>query len=200
MWMLITKKPGDGILNICSDSWAVYRGLTIWIAKWATQEWTVYAWPVWGKDMWLDIWNAVKHRTVHVHHIFFFVTNPLRSLGNDEGDTLAWVWWIENSPAENTAHWLHQKLWYAGQKTMWVAAKAWGLPVQLSDIAQACWDCDTCSKMRLRSLPETTAHLARGHRLLQRWQVDYMGPSLRSGGEICPDSNGHISCLQSLSF
>jgi len=24
VWMVITKEPGDGILNICTDSWAVY--------------------------------------------------------------------------------------------------------------------------------------------------------------------------------
>ena len=24
VWMVITKEPGDGILNICMDSWAVY--------------------------------------------------------------------------------------------------------------------------------------------------------------------------------
>ena len=36
--------------------------------------------------------------------------------------------------------------------------------------------------MRPRSLPETTAHLARGHNPLQRWQVDYIGPLPRSEG------------------
>ena len=66
---------------------------------------------------------------------------------------------------------------------MWAAAKAWGLPVQLSDMAQACQYCDTCTKMRLRSLPETTAHLARGHNPPQRWQADYIGPLPRSEGE-----------------
>ena len=33
VWMVITKEPGDGILNICTDSWAVYRGLTLWWRK-----------------------------------------------------------------------------------------------------------------------------------------------------------------------
>ena len=85
--MVITKEPSDGILNICTDSWAVYQGLTLWIAQWATQEWTIHAQPIWGKDMWLDIWNAVKHRTVHVYHVSGH--QPLQSLGNDEADTLA---------------------------------------------------------------------------------------------------------------
>ena len=85
--MVITKEPGDGILNICRDSWAVYRGLTLWIAQWATQEWTIHARPIWGKDMWLDIWNTVKHRTVRVCHVSGH--QPLQSPGNDEADTLA---------------------------------------------------------------------------------------------------------------
>ena len=67
--------------------------------------------------MWLDIWNTVKHRTVCVYHISGY--QPLQSLGNDEADTLARVRWIENSPSENIARWLHQKLQHAGHKTMW---------------------------------------------------------------------------------
>ena len=130
--------------------------------------------------MWLDIWNTVKHRTVHVYHVSGH--QPLQSPGNDEADTLARVRWIENSSSENIAHWLHQKLWHAGQKTMWAAAKAWGLPIQLSDAVRACQDCNACSKMRPRLLPETTAHLARGHNPLQRWQVDYIRPLTRSEG------------------
>ena len=36
--------------------------------------------------------------------------------------------------------------------------------------------------MRPRSLPETTAHLARGHNPLQQWQVNYIRPLPRSEG------------------
>jgi len=129
---------------------------------------------MWGKDMWLDIWNTVKHRAVCVYHVSGH--QPLQSPGNDEVDTLARVLWIENSWSENITCWLHQKLWHAGQKTMWAAAKAWGLSIQLSDVVQACQDCNACSKMRPRPLPETTARLARGYSPLQRWQVDYIGP------------------------
>ena len=139
--------------------------------------------------MWLDIWNTAKHRTVRVYHVSGH--QPLQSLGN-EVNTLAQVRWIENSSSENIARWLHQKLWHAGQKTMWAAAKAWVLPIQLSDVVQACQGCDACSKMRPRSLPETTAHLARGHNRLQRWQVTYIGSLPRSEGAkyalICVDT------------
>ena len=33
-WMVITQENGDGILNICTDSLAVYPGLTLWIVQW----------------------------------------------------------------------------------------------------------------------------------------------------------------------
>ena len=36
--------------------------------------------------------------------------------------------------------------------------------------------------MRLRSLPKTAAHLARGHNPLQQWQVDFIGPLPQSEG------------------
>ena len=81
--MVIIKEPSDGILNICVDSWAVYRGLMFWIAPWATQDWTIHARPVWSRDMWLEIWNVVRHRTVHVH---ISGHQPLQSKGNNEAD------------------------------------------------------------------------------------------------------------------
>lgn len=37
-------------------------------------------------------------------------------------------------------------------------------------------DCNACSKMRPKPLPETTAHHSRGCNPLQRWQFDYIGP------------------------
>ena len=43
VWMVITKEPSDGILNICTDSWAMCWWLTLWIVQWSTQEWTIHA-------------------------------------------------------------------------------------------------------------------------------------------------------------
>lgn len=59
---------------------------------------------------------------------------------------------------------------------MWAAANKWGLLIQFPDIVQACQECDTCLRMRLRPLLEMTARLSRGHNPLQQWQVDYIGP------------------------
>ena len=46
VWMVISKEPGDTILN---DSWAVYQGLTLWIAQRANQEWSIHVRQIWGQ-------------------------------------------------------------------------------------------------------------------------------------------------------
>jgi len=69
LWIVITIEPGDSALNICTDSWAVYQELTPWITQWTTQDWTIHTQPIWGKEMWLDICNVVKHRTMCLSHL-----------------------------------------------------------------------------------------------------------------------------------
>jgi len=61
---------------------------------------------------------------------------------------------------------------------MQAADIAQGLPIMMSDITQAHNDFNPSLKMRLKTLPEMTAYLARRHNPLQRWQVDYIGPLL----------------------
>jgi len=165
--MVITKEPGDSTLNICTDSWAVYWGLALWIAQWATQDWTIHAWSIWGKEMWLDIWNVVKHRAIRVYHIsghHHCSHQKMMTLKH-----LSWVWWIENSSSENIAHSLHQKLQHVRQKTMWAAAKAWGLSITLSDIIMIAtlaqrWDQNPCQR-RLPTIPEDVT-LSKGGNLI----------------------------------
>ena len=45
-WMVINKESDDSILNICTDSWAGYQGVTLWIAQWATQQRTIHTCPI----------------------------------------------------------------------------------------------------------------------------------------------------------
>ena len=97
---------------------------------------------------------------------------------------LAQVQRIEDSPSKNTAHWLCQKLRYVRQRTMWAAAKARGLPIQLSDIVQACQDCDACSKMRPRICLKQQLILLEDSPL-QQWQVYCIGPFPWSEGVRC---------------
>lgn len=41
----------------------------------------------WGRNMWLDIWNLDKHRTVCACHVYRH--QPMQSLRNDEANRLA---------------------------------------------------------------------------------------------------------------
>lgn len=87
VWMVITQEPGDSALYSCMDNWAEHQGLTLRIAQWTTQDLTIHAQTIWGRDTWLDIWNIVRHRTVYTYHVSGH--QPMQSLGNDEADALA---------------------------------------------------------------------------------------------------------------
>lgn len=60
----------------------------------------------------------------------------------------------------------------------------------MSDIIQACQERKACSRMKLRPLPETTAHLARGHHPLQRRQNNYTGPL-----PLCERARYALTCI-----
>lgn len=122
VWMVITQEPGDSALYSCMDNWAEHRGLTLWIAQWTTQDLTIHAQTIWSRDMWLDIWNIVRHRTVYTYHVSGH--QLMQSLGNDEADALAQIKWLEDSPADNIIQWLCKKLRHARWKAMWAALKA----------------------------------------------------------------------------
>lgn len=122
VWMVITQEPGDSALYSCMDNWAEHRGLTLWIAQWTTQDLTIHAQTIWDRDMWLDIWNIVRHRTVYTYHVSGH--QLMQSLGNDEADALAQIKWLEDSPADNIIQWLCKKLRHARWKAMWAALKA----------------------------------------------------------------------------
>lgn len=110
---------------------------------------------------------------------------PMQSPGNDGANTLAQIRWLEGLPADNVAPSLYKKLWLTGQKTVWAAVKAWGLPIRMLDIVQACQEWKAYCRVQLRPLPETTAHLTKGHHPLYRLHVFYIGPLPRSGGARC---------------
>lgn len=40
----------------CIDSWAVYRKLTLWIATWKLNDWTVMDQLLWGQLLWKNLW------------------------------------------------------------------------------------------------------------------------------------------------
>ena len=76
--------------------------------------------PLWGQELWQDLWASGQTKTFTVYHVTGHL--PLASPGSDEADALAQVLWLEGKPASDVAQWLHQHLWHSGQKTIWAVA------------------------------------------------------------------------------
>ncbi|XP_054543882.1 uncharacterized protein LOC129144682 [Talpa occidentalis] len=179
VWMVVAHEPSPVV--ICTDSWAVYRGLTLWISTWNLNDWTVMHRPLWGQALWKDLWDLGHQKQVTVYHVTGHA--PLASPGNDEADTLARVRWLETAPGRDVAQWLHRRLLHAGQKTMWATVRAWGLPVTLKEIQTACETCVVCSRTYPRRPFASTGQVLRGQVPLTRWQIDIIGPLPRSDGQ-----------------
>ena len=104
-------------------------------------------WPLWGQELWQDLWSSGQTKTVTVYHVTGHL--PLASPRNDEVDTLAPVCWLQGKPASDVAQWLYQCLLHTGQKTMWALAHRWGLPLTCEEVSKAQKECLVCSKKDL---------------------------------------------------
>lgn len=49
-WLVLMNETGP--VHVFTDSWAVYRGLTLWLPQWASQEWMIGHCPLWGQGLW----------------------------------------------------------------------------------------------------------------------------------------------------
>ena len=77
--------------------------------------------PLWGQDLWQDLWASGQTKTVILYHVTCHL--PLASPGNDEADTMVQVCWLDGKPVSDVAQWLHQRLLlHVGQKTLWAVA------------------------------------------------------------------------------
>ena len=110
VWLMITQEPSP--IVVCTHSWTVYQGLTLWLPKWYHANWMVGHWTLCGKELWQDLWASGQTKTVTVYHVTGHL--PLASPGNDETNTFAQVHWLEGKPASYVSQWLHQLLLYAG--------------------------------------------------------------------------------------
>ena len=138
---------GAPSLTICTDSWAVNRGLTLWISTWHTNKWMVMHRSLWGQALWQDLWEiGTRNKSPY---IMLLDMHHLLPLGNHETDTLAKVWWLEMVPTSpsgrEVAQWLHHCLLHDGQKTMWSTIKTCGSPVTLAEAQEACETSVVCS-------------------------------------------------------
>ena len=48
VWLVISQEPSP--IVVCTDSWAVYWGLTLWLPTWYHAKWLVVHGPLWGKN------------------------------------------------------------------------------------------------------------------------------------------------------
>ena len=115
-------------VTICTDSWTVYQGLTLWISTWYANKWMVMHRPLWGARLWQDLQELGHQKQITIYHVTRHA--PLPSPGDEEADMLAKVQWLETVPASPSrieiTLWLYHCLLHAGEKTMWSTIKIWG--------------------------------------------------------------------------
>lgn len=85
VWMVFSHEPGP--LVICTDSWAVFWDLMLWLPTWKHQNWLVGHCPLWGQAIWQDLWDLGQGKEVTLMHVTGHL--PLMSPGNDDTDALA---------------------------------------------------------------------------------------------------------------
>lgn len=56
-------------ITLCTDSWAIYKGLILLLPTWAAKDWMVTKRPLWGKDLRQALRVAVQWETVTVYHV-----------------------------------------------------------------------------------------------------------------------------------
>ena len=59
-------------------------------------------------------------------------------------------------PGRRPGHVATRKMKHIGQKTQWATAKAWDLPLKMTDIVTACQQCSVCVNQHPRPLAATT--------------------------------------------
>lgn len=52
-----------------TDSWVVYKSLTLWLPRWAPEDWHGQKYPIWGPDIWRQIWQDVQRHPLKVKHV-----------------------------------------------------------------------------------------------------------------------------------
>lgn len=112
--MVVVKKPFP--VSICTDSWEIQHGLTLWISSWKVNQWLVGHRAVWEQGVSQDLWEVNYQKSVTLYYVTEH--DPLASPGNGETDTLAKLHWLDLAPQSGFAEWLHWRLLHAGQKTM----------------------------------------------------------------------------------
>ncbi|XP_031318227.2 uncharacterized protein LOC116156322 [Camelus dromedarius] len=134
VWLVLINKPSP--LQICTDSWAIYRGLTLWIPQWALQNWMIGHRPLWGQQMWKQLWDKGQKGQYTVYHVPGH--RPALAPDNDAADALAQLRPVQAMvPGPDIGPWLHKKLGHIGSYTMRQVADRWGLHLSHSKAKDA---------------------------------------------------------------
>ncbi|CAM5161704.1 unnamed protein product [Natator depressus] len=122
------REPGP--LYLYTDSWAVYKGMTQWMAVWHAAGRKVHDKPLWGYDMWPAIWDACSQRPVAVHHVDAHLTGESEEARfNREVDDIVTVYVVA---APGLAKWIHQKSGHLGGEKAMQWATVRGLQTMIS--------------------------------------------------------------------
>lgn len=90
VWMVNVLEAAD--ITLCTDSWAIYKSLTLLLPTWAAKDWMVAKRPLWGKNLWQDIRVAAQWKTVIVYHVPAHAGLNILP-GNHEADSLIREHW-----------------------------------------------------------------------------------------------------------
>ncbi|XP_041065209.1 ribonuclease H-like [Carcharodon carcharias] len=99
-------------VHIYTDSWAVANGMAVWMPKWKDNQWVIHGKPLWGKDLWVWIWEEALKRQLYVNHVDAHMKTTIpTSTNNANVDEMTRVRAIE---VQQFAQWAHQKSGHLG--------------------------------------------------------------------------------------
>ena len=179
-------EQGGDVVYIYTDSWAVFKGLTVWFPKWKQDGFCIHNRPLWGQDLWIKLDQMLSKVQMHIGHVDGHTTGTPVALYNQAADRLARVRTAtpedEDEELLVLARWAHVKAGHLGAK----ATKEWaikrGIPCSVSAAATVVANCQVCSQVRQMPLSKTPmGKLHRGSGPGQIWQIDYIGPLPKCG-------------------
>uniref|UniRef100_A0A8C3K4U2 RNase H type-1 domain-containing protein n=1 Tax=Calidris pygmaea TaxID=425635 RepID=A0A8C3K4U2_9CHAR len=143
-----------------TDSWVVYKSLTMWLPHWAQEDWRVQKYPIWGGDIWQQIWQHVQSHPLKVRHVSAHQKDDLlESQNNREVDNMTSAEVHAQALNAHIASWdIHNRR-----------------PLSLHIYKTCAYNCTTCTQLHLRALHRPWGKIKCGQWALNTWQVDYIG-------------------------
>lgn len=122
--MILLYEPDPIVLF--TNSWAVFKGLAMWLPQGEAQDWMVAGCLLWGAGMWKDILCYIQGMHVTVFHVDAHTAST--PSGNQHENKIACICLFKLVPTY-VAQWLPKKTGHWGQRSLWAMVKNWGLPL-----------------------------------------------------------------------